>query len=343
MKYFFSTFSLLMCLALVFFSSAGFVHAQYTNPLKTSLSLEILPENPGPNQSVVATVSSYDTDLNAARISWSINGQIKDSGTGKKTFTFVTGGAGTATRLSVTAVTAEGETISKTYSFRTSNVDLIWQANGYVPPFFKGKTLFSYQNPITFVAVPHLVGSNGQEIPAKNLIYTWTRNGSVAGDFSGYGKNTYTVVPSIISRPLEIHVEVTSPNNDAVGSADTVAAPVDPLVLLYPKDPLQGIKFNNAIGSNIVLNTREIEILSVPFFFGATTASDQKLLYTWNINGVDVPEANNQQSQVFRPKEGTAGTSNVGLEIKNSSKVLQYSSINFNLKFNAATTSTSAF
>jgi hypothetical protein len=224
--------------------------------------------------------------------------------------------------------------IEKSYTIKPSEVDLIWQTDGFVPPFFKGKALFSHQNKIKFVAVPHIIDSKGQEIPAKNLVYKWTRNGTVLGDFSGYGKNTYTLIPSIISRPLNIEVEVTSPDSSGIAYTQTTVYPIDPKIVFYKKDPLYGIQFQNAFGSNLEINdSQELTVMGYPLYFGAFDPDDYTLAYKWAINGERIANTENQFVRVFRQKEGTSGTAQISLSVENQDEILQYASSNFFLKF----------
>ncbi len=313
----------------------GFIFGQFNTPMQTQVDLSLSPETPGANQYVTATADSYGTDLNAASFSWYINGKLIKSGKGLKTFSFTTGATNTSTVLGLNITTQEGERVTKTITLKPSEVDLIWQSYGYVPPFYKGKTLFSHQDMIQFIAIPHIIGTNGVEIPAGNLIYKWTRNGTILGDFSGYGKNTYTMISSVISRPLLIDVEVTSPTTDDMAQASTVATPIEPSVVFYEKNPLYGIQFQKALtGSVAMSDAKEINVLAEPFYFGVNYLSDPSLSYKWNINNSQIDSDTTKTNRIFRPVGGTAGTSYISLSIENANKMLQYANNGFNLNFN---------
>ncbi len=325
----------------MFFCDTYVVHAQFDTPLPTSINVDISPSTPQPNQTVTITLSSYSTDLNAATITWMLGGKKIDSGKGDKTLSFAVGPSGTDTAVSIVILTNQGETITKSYDIRPTTVDMIWQATGYTPPFYKGKTLFSHQDVIEFIALPHFSDANGAEIPPQNLIYTWTRNGTVVGDFSGYGKYTYTVQSSIISRPLDIQVQVTSPNTNAVGSAETVVAPTDPMVLMYEKNPLYGIQFQKVLADGAILSSsREINVIGEPYFFGTTDSHDTSLTYNWSINGNSIDSDTTQTTRVFREPDGVVGTSNISLSVTNTNQILQSAQYAFNLIFGKTQTQT---
>ena len=52
---------------------------------------------------------------------------------------------------------------------------------------------------------------------------------------SGYAKNAYTLSGSLISRPLEVEVEVSSPNGGTTGYARTTVSPTDPFIVFIKK------------------------------------------------------------------------------------------------------------
>lgn len=317
---------------ILFFTLPSIVSAQIEVPSTTDINVELIPSNPKPNEFVSASITSYSTDLNSAKITWSLNGKTQKSGLGEKSLIFNSGDAGTENILYISVKTKEGEVVEKSIIISPVGIDLVWQNESFVPPFYKGKALYSHQNKITFIAIPHIF-NNGKEVSPKNLIYTWKKNGSVIESASGYGKNTYTSEGSVISRPLNIEVNVTSPTTSASGYTHTVVTPIEPSIVFYKKDPLYGIEFQKALSGSISIeNSNEINILAIPFFFGVMDKKSTDLTYIWSINGSEISSAGSS-NQVFRRKEGTKGNSLISLSIENSNKILQYASEDFNLVF----------
>ncbi len=319
---------------LLFFLGLLFISA----PLNAQIGLTpsdvnviLLPDVPRPNEEVSVSLTSYILDINTATITWSVNGKVIKSGVGEKNFTFVTGDSGTLTVLDVLVQAKSGGVVRNTVRLRPVNVDIIWQSKSYTPPFFKGKAMFSSQNEITFIALPHIIGSNGREISSKNLVYKWSKNGSPEEALSGYGRNTLTIVPGVISRPMDITVEVSTTDSSINGFAKMNIAPSSPLVLLYKKNPAYGIEFQKALSGTVEMGESEITIRAVPLYFGTTDLSD--LYLKWKINGLNVDEDFSQISRIFRPIEGTSGVSNISVSVEHSSKILQFASGAFNLKF----------
>jgi hypothetical protein len=296
------------------------------------INVDMIPENPGPNEKVLVNITSFGTNLDAANIIWKINGKTQSSGTGIKSFTFTVGGMNSSTKLDIIVNTIDSGTIQKSIDIKPSSVDLIWQSDSFTPPFYKGKALFSYQNKITFIAMPHITGNNG-EIPSKSLIYKWTLNGQVKQSDSGYGKNTYSFIGPLLSRPLSIQVEVSSADGGGSAYNHTTVTPVDPSIILYRKDPLNGIEFQKALLGNADLNGSEITITGMPYFFGLSSQNSD-LAYKWSINNVPIGNSPSDTTEVFRKQEGVDGTSRISLSIENNVKILQLASVSFNLNFN---------
>jgi len=332
---------------LLFVSILGFstiAKAQGTSLTQSEIEINMIPESPKPGQLVQITLNSFITDINSANITWKVNGKIQKTGVGEKVFSFTVGEIGVRTTIDIGVRTKEGEVINKTIIIKPVSVDLIWQSEGFVPPFYKGKSMFSHQNKITVIAMPHITSGSGVETSSKNLIYTWKKDGSVIESASGYGKNSYTFEGSLISRPIGIEINVSSPTASDTGYAYTTITPSEPSIIFYKKDPLYGIEFQKALSGNVNLeNSDEISVVGMPFFFGSITANSRELIYKWSINGSFINNDPSQTTQVFRQKEGTSGMSNISLSIENENKILQYASQSFNIMFVGKTTTQPSF
>jgi hypothetical protein len=325
----FILFSLSLVFSLFFHISSA--QAQVDTISGSDINITLIPDNPAPGDTVTASVTTYVSDINAATISWSLNGKVSASGIGNKTFTFKVGAAGTVTQLGISVRTKEGATMQQSIAINPSSVDLVWESQGYTPPFYKGKALFSYQNDVVIIAMPHIV-SNGKEISPKNLIYKWSKNGTVDEDQSGYGKDTFTVKGSILSRAFNVSVEVSSSDTTAVGNA--IVGPTDPLVVFYEKSPLYGIEFQEALQGTVAMQGQEMSVTAIPYFFGSLDT--KALSYDWKINGAEIDRDLSQSTRTFRYAAGTKGTSNISVSIQHDSKVLQLASQSFSLNFGSA-------
>lgn len=321
---------------------SGTAHAQL-NMSGSDVNVSMNPSMPGTNQMVSVYLTSYILDINTSNITWRINGKTEKQGVGEKSFSFTTGGANTTTTLSVTIRTKDGETISKTIPVKPADVDLVWESGGFTPPFYKGKTLFAHQNRITFIAVPHII-SNGVEVSAKNLTYSWKINGSVMEKASGYGKNSLVIESPLLSRGMSVEVTVTNPSTGASAFNRLSVEPVNPFISVYKKDPIYGIQFQKAwLNTTDLKDMIELELISIPFSFSVSDLYDTDLEYKWSINGGSVNQDFQSASQVFRKVEGVSGTANISLNVTHRKKILQTARNNFGIYFAEKTETNPSF
>lgn len=206
-------------------------------------------------------------------------------------------------------------------------VDLLWQGETYTSPFYKGRTLWSSQSRITFLAIPHGTGIGN---PA-NLIYKWTKNGTVLGNINGVGRNTLSFDDSIISRPQTIKIDILSGQDTVLASASVTVTPISPILAIYENNPLFGFMFHRETSGAHELEDKEITFTAFPIFFSASNRTDNKVNYEWrtNIGG----EAETKNSVTYRTPDNVAGTSQIEVSASSEDKILQSANKNFLIKF----------
>ncbi|MEX2013877.1 MAG: hypothetical protein WD896_00800, partial [Parcubacteria group bacterium] len=148
-------------------------------------------------------------------------------------------------------------------NLEAQEVDILWQAETYTPPFYKGKSLWSNESKITLLAIPSGAGTGN---PA-NLTYRWTKNGTVLGNINGVGKNTIAFTDSIISRPQTIQVDIISAEQGKIASASLTLASSPPSLAIYENNPLYGFMFHKEVGGVYELQGEEVTFTAFPFFF----------------------------------------------------------------------------
>jgi hypothetical protein len=125
--------------------------------LSSELNVEIIPTYPRPNEMVFVNLALYTDDLNSADISWYQDGKNVLSGKGEVKYSFKAGSVGTETKIEIRIKLLSGASFSKTFTLNPASVDLVWEANSYVPPFYKGKALHPRQGSLKLVAMPEFV------------------------------------------------------------------------------------------------------------------------------------------------------------------------------------------
>jgi len=311
------------------FLSSSVVFAQFNE--SSDVSIGLLPANPAPDQSVQITIESYSINLDSSRISWYVNNKLVRQGTGIKKISTRSGKLGSETTVRIQIDTTT-ETFTKNITIVPSSVSIVWEARTYTPPFFKGKALFSHQSTIIFMAVPRIM-VNGRELEKENLVYTWSKDGTVLGDLNGYGRYTLPLTGSIISRPLSIDVEVTDPNTGFSAFNTIDVAPIEPEIVTYVADPLYGVQYNKVIKGTLPLKGKEVTLTSVPYFFSNAESESASVSYNWSINGNTISDGQNTRTRVFRKVGEVFGTSNIGLTVLQANRLLQFASYNLSIDF----------
>ena len=301
--------------------------------IQEQLDISVVPETPQPGDDVTISAQSYGMDLNTQLITWKVNGVEQLKGIGQRRFTFRLGLAGARTIVLLTIRTASGFEISQSFEFSPVNVDVLWQANTYTPPFYKGKALYTPESNVTLVAMPNII-SNSRRVETSNVVYTWKVNQEVQGSLSGFGRNTFSYDGPIFIRAAQIEAAAYAGENPALkGKSGVTLNPENPLALLYEDNPLLGVLFNRELGSEYPLRNNEVRINAYPYFF-STTNKNAMVNYAWGLNTSplgDLPST--QNTLTLTRNTSDSGQSVVFLYIGNDSKILQEAAASLNITY----------
>jgi len=304
----------------------GVASAQLTPGLDLSLS----PSNPRPNQKVTVTLTSFSVDINRSTVSWYQNGTLAESSVGDNQFSFTLGAAGSTNTVRVVIQTLEGGSVEETLTIIPADVLLVWQANAYTPPFYRGKTLHTVESSLTIAAIPNII-VGGTPVSAKSLIFTWERDGVVLGSLSGVGRDTLELDGSILARPITIALTVET-QSASVKARRIVLIPISqPVAHLYEHDPLLGILFDNSLLDNLRMRDEETTIESFPYFF-STRDRTSGLTHEWRVGGSRVETATD--SSVTLRRGESSGKATFSVKVSNPFSILETASRNITIEFN---------
>lgn len=301
--------------------------------LKKSITADINPTNPGPRENVVIKLSSPSTDLVRANISWYVDGKLKDGGIGKTIFNFRTGNVGNENVIDVVARTNEGIRADKRIIINPSDVELTWEADSYVPPFYKGKALPSAQGKIKIVALPDFVSGN-KKLDPKTLVYLWKNEDTDTKlvNYSGYGKNIlYQNMPNVFGNE-NISVAVSSLGNSLKSQKGIFIEPQETKILFYESNPVQGVIYEKAIPNTFTLTKEDFSVKAEPYFFSNKDREGNMLTYEWSLGDKKITPDTNEQVTFKQAGDGS-GTSSVSLVLRNIANVFEQASGSFILNF----------
>lgn len=197
-----------------------------------------------------------------------------------------------------------------------TTMTLVWEADSYTPPFYKGKALMPEGGDARIVAfLPPGVSAT------PSTVYTWRVDGTVDAANSGVGRSTYYLrSPSFGGSPLVV-VEATA-NGSVIGMGAIKVPLTDPRVLVYEDAPLGGIMFNSAA---VPAAVGEVALEAFPLFASAPQRNDIDLSYQWVVGGftVDNPLGNSPRL-IMRSEEPR--TTPIDVIVRNASNILERSS-----------------
>jgi hypothetical protein len=321
-------------ISIFLFSIALFANAQFSG-VGEVVSFSISPSNPKANQTVTVEIESFSIDLDrASRITWLVDGEIIAQEAGLKTVRFRTGKLGSRSDVEVVIESAESGTIRESVTIRPTEVNLLWEASSYTPPFYLGKALPSSDTEVTVVAMAEFVTSSGVKLSAKDLIFTWEMDGKVLGSLSGRGKDTLSVVGPKISRTSRIDVEVSSTGGTLQGKGTTFISAVSPKIVFYENNTVFGVRYEEAIGDRFTLLNEEIKITAHPYFFSSNTRVVPNADYEWRVDGSLTESAPEDDSSIILRQIGEGeGFASISLSIENTDKILQFAKESFSMFF----------
>ena len=297
------------------------------------ITVEQIPEIPKPNELVSFRITSYMSDLNKAKITWTQDGVVLLSQVGAVTNQIQAPESGKSSTIIITITKETGGIVTKKIVLNPADVDLIYEADTYTHPFFKGKRLFTSESVIRFIANPNFVLS-GKQIPASNLVYTWKINGTVDQVSSGYGRNIFTTKGMLIERPLEVEVQVSAINSTLVASQSIKVRSQAGEVVLYENNPLLGIVYEKAISGNFLLERSQVDFEAVPYFFGVLQRDSDNLKYTWLINNVRVASKSPQENYLLLQNANNEdGRAIITARVEHLQNILQNGQVQLELNF----------
>ncbi len=304
---------------LIVIGTLGSAHAQVT----PDISLDTIPLNPQPGDTVTVTATSYGADLSQATLSWVYNGKSAGAGIGKTSISVVAPAAGSTATVTVTVNGGVASGVSASIVLRPGSVDLLWEAaDAYTPPFYKGKALLPVGGLVRVTAISSATAPN-------NLSFDWSRNDSALPDVSGYGKSSIIFQESALNTQEKI--DVTAHNGVFSGSDTITLAPHDTELLAY-KNNEGFIDYANGYDSAIPITTPGVVLHFEPYYFSIPDTIQHDLSIAMTIDGTGVSPQLQNEIGLSRPSSG--GQSTVDLAVTTVAYSLQHIEKAFTLLFN---------
>ncbi|MEK7172831.1 MAG: hypothetical protein AAB740_02550 [Patescibacteria group bacterium] len=259
----------------------GYAHLSSAEVLPEPVSLNVSPLSPSPGENVSVIASTPTLDKDTAVFTWIVDGKTRSdlSGQGKDSFVYTAGGVGSISRILVKISSPAITTSEAEATVYVEDLALTWQANTYVPKWYKGKALPVPGSIISFVALPRFI-LGGAGLRPESLIYRWTLDGEQK--LAGLGKNVFRVQTSELpNSAYRVGVVVEDSSKVIHKEEETIVTLVLPELVVYPATPLGGAEIRQAASDLLATARGLLDLVAEPFFFSVSSKND--LGFNWTI------------------------------------------------------------
>lgn len=217
--------------------------------------------------------------------------------------------------LPASAAKAQTAVIKATPVAATATIDLIVEANTYVPYFYQGRAVPTAGNSLRLVAVV--------DSAVAPTSFRWHIGSQY---LSTTGPAVEVTFPILDSRTL-VEVTALDSNNVALGRQAEYIETSQPKILFYEDNALRGTS-RTAIQDGFILVGDETLLKAEPYFAGAAPS---RLRATWSSTLPIEPQADDWRFAYLRRGEDGASEGRVELKIANPDNLNEYLSAAFNL------------
>lgn len=257
-----------------------------------AIFLESSPSRPAPGEKIVLLVNSYQVDLSLADIRWSANGKSIGGGKGIRSVPLLVGSAGTQTAVRVAVTMPDGRTAEQTLDLTPASISFYWWTDGYVPVWYRGKSVPVPGGTIFIQARPSF-----SESLASQMEYSWTVSGEPTAATVGENKSILIYTIPSDGRIDDIRVRVQNQSRSIAQEASFSPPILQPRMELYEIIPFRG---QNTARTATFLERpagNTIDIIAEPFYFPRRLLA--ALGYHWNLNGQELYDEKDPRPYMF--------------------------------------------
>lgn len=288
------------------------------------LIVKVSPQTISPESIVTLTAESFLIDLDRSALVWLVNGKIIKDASNKTTLEVPVSKIGSETLVSLVVEDATGLRAEFETTLRPVELELLWESDSYTPPLYRGRALQSPGAKINAHAEARFIKTNKARIPAYDIVYNWSLNGRMIASASGRGRSSFKTRSEGLFGDDVLSVEAVSLDGFFHAAMNARIPLVEPLLVLYPHNPLLGIDYDHAITSGVLLLGSESGVAALPYFSNSSGPRDRDLLYHWLIGGVEAAlDSISPFLLTLSIGNSSAGAATVEVLLENSHHVLQ--------------------
>lgn len=309
----------------VFFFLIANLFVNFSLAFALDLSITQYPESPREGEEVKFTLQSDKYDLDTASTTWLVDGEVADSGIGRKTLSVKAPQNGLTQIIAVT-VEQEGFNPGQAQKVLEANTNFILYegVDSYVPSFYKGRRLPAKEGNVRAAFFSFKDGNISGLDSSDSANYVWKVNGEENTPLSGVNRIVNNILTRVTDDVLNLSV-----SKETANQAPKIAEAVVPLqkteVIVYKTDENKLLK--QVLGDTET--AKKIFLLVEPFFFSIPDKTSKDLVYTWKINDIE-SKISTPWSVVFSGKD--RDSVQINLNIVNNKKITQENSRGFTFK-----------
>jgi hypothetical protein len=298
---------------------AAIAHAQLDFGIDFVISTQ--PEHPRPGDAVRVSVKSVLLDLESGTVAWYVNGTRRASGVGLKETEVTVGPLGSATRVRAVFIEEGFERTAAEIVIRPVEIDLLWEADSYVPLTFRGRSLPSAGTSLHMEALPRFKRADGSSVLPRDIIFTWKRNGYVIAGASGRGKSRVVLESPPLFGTDTMSVEARTTDGSFIAETNVRIPSTEPIISLYEDHPLFGVMYHRALGSENFFSGVETSFAAIPYFADAEMAESPDLAYEWKVDENSIANDPERPNEITLNAEGSSGIALIGLTLSHASNI----------------------
>lgn len=270
-----------------------------------AFSISVSPQYPSPLGQATLSFLSSSIDLANAVVTVSVGGKQIYQGSSRPV-SVPLGKTGSVASV-VIKIVSNSQTYTQQLSLAPQDVSLIVEPISSSPPLYLGKSLVPLEGDARIVAMANLTSANGKVVDPSTYAYSWTVDGTSIASASGIGKSALLVASPLQYRARTVSVVVTSQDMSLSSGAELTLQPLEPSVRVYENDPLLGIRFDRALGSQFNIAGTESSLFAAPFSLPTTGGAP---FIQWFLDGTSAQAGN---SITLRPTGSGEGSASLSL------------------------------
>ncbi len=289
-----------------------------------TLAIDLQPAFPGPEEQFLASINDYSLPVSAVGFQWYVDGKAISQEDNQRQLSLQTKGVGGKTEIKVVVTLSTGRTIETIRTIEPVYLDIIVEPQTRTPAFYKGRALPSIGSMVNVTALV-----NANNIPPKDLVYTWRVNNKVLEGGSVRARNNISFAmpqgPSAL-----VGLEVRRPNGEVVASRLFEVSNFYPSLSFYEKHTLYGIK-ERAIQGQLTLVGESVSIRAEPYYLDVRMHGSPDHI-EWQVGGDTLVNTSKNPYEITLSSQGQ-GSALVEFHVRDLEQLLQGAESTFRVTF----------